>query len=65
MRRQEVGAAVMWLTHAGMVTPAARRRFATRMMLAAVFAQAALLGLVRCTRCGDRGCDMCRGRVLR
>lgn len=61
-RRAEIGAVVLWLSNAspGIVSDAARIDVGARVMLASVFAQAGLMGVVLCTRCGDRGCDWCR-----
>lgn len=56
---------LLWLTNASeLVTPATRRDVAAAIMRATVWEQAGLLGLVTCTRCGDRGCDWCRRRLL-
>lgn len=53
-------AAVLWLRHAPRTSTArGRQALVHRMMMASVFLQAGLLGVVNCTRCGDRGCDWC------
>lgn len=57
LAKQDRSAVLMWLRHAGV---ADRCELATRIMVSSVFAQAGLMGLVTCTRCGDRGCDWCR-----
>lgn len=55
-------AALYWLKYApASSTPAARQRMAARLMLASVYLQAYLLCVVSCSRCGDTGCDWCRG----
>lgn len=51
-------AIMLWLVHSG---AADRTELASRLLIGSVFAQAGLLGLVSCTRCGDRGCDWCGG----
>lgn len=58
-RHRAIEGTLYWLTHAG-VPARARRRVAALGMVASVFAQAALLGVVGCSRCGDRGCDWCK-----
>lgn len=57
-RRSTIDAVMMWIDHGP--TPQSRRELATRLMVASVYVQAGLLGLVRCSRCGDLGCDWCR-----
>lgn len=53
-------AAIMWLRNAPRTSSArARRALAHRLMVASVYLQAGLLGVVNCSRCGDRGCDWC------
>lgn len=54
--RADRDAVIVWLVHAGV---ADRTQLANRIMLSSVFTQAALLGLVRCGHCGDRGCSRC------
>lgn len=56
-RRSTVDAVVMWLCHAP--TRTSRIELATKLMVASLYVQAGLLGLVECSRCGDRGCDWC------
>lgn len=36
-----------------------RRHLAAQVVKASLWLQAGLLGLVACSRCGDRGCDWC------
>lgn len=64
LRHADIGSVVLWLSNAarGVVSPEVRRDVATRVLVASVWQQAGVLGLVRCTRCGDRGCDWCRAR---
>jgi hypothetical protein len=57
-RHEAVEAAVMWLRFSSS-PPWYRRRFVSRMMAAAVFQQAAALGVVDCALCGDTGCAWC------
>lgn len=57
--------ALLWMRYASdLVDDDARRRVASGIMLATVYEQAGLLGLVTCTRCGDVGCDWCRRALL-
>lgn len=62
LRADAVGAAVLWLSnsHPDVVSPWTRRSVCARTMTASVYEQAAVLGLVGCARCGDRGCDWCQ-----
>lgn len=62
-RRTTRDAVMYWLLNSG-VNRKARREFAARTLLGSVFAQAALVGLLSCSRCGDRGCDYCRPTEL-
>lgn len=55
---QDRDAVMMWLRHSGVRD---RVELASRIMVGSVYAQAAVLGVVTCGRCGDRGCDWCRG----
>lgn len=57
---QDRSAILYWLKHSG-VGRVERRRMATRILLASVFAQASLVGAVSCPGCGDRGCWRCQG----
>lgn len=54
---QDRDAVLLWLRHSGV---ADRVTLATKIMVGSVYAQAAVLGLVVCGRCGDLGCDWCR-----
>lgn len=58
---QDRDAVLMWLRHSGVRD---RVELAARIMVGSVFAQAAVLGVVSCGRCGDRGCDWCRPITL-
>lgn len=60
LARQDRDAILLWLRWSG---AADRTELATRLLIGSVFAQAGLLGVVTCTRCGDRGCDWCRGQL--
>lgn len=62
LRADAVAGAVLWLSHAGAASVTARRDVAARIMRASVYEQAGVLGLVRCTRCGDQGCGHCQLR---
>lgn len=68
LRREDLRAAVYWLS-AGNLRGRGHReervRMAHQLVCASVWAQAGLLGLVDCSRCGDRGCEWCRGGVGR
>lgn len=55
---QDRDAVLYWLRHSG-VGREERVRMATRLMVGSLYAQAGLHGLVRCSRCGDTGCDWC------
>jgi hypothetical protein len=59
-RRASRDAVLMWLRHAG---AADRCELASRILTSSVYAQAALLGVVACGRCGDTGCAMCPGVI--
>lgn len=56
---ETVDVALVWLNGR---TSAEPWRFAHQLMVAGVFRQAGLLGLLDCTRCGDRGCDWCQAQ---
>lgn len=51
-------ATLLFIRHAG-ASQRARRRIAAKILTESVYAQARILGVVRCGRCGDRGCDWC------
>jgi hypothetical protein len=58
--RETVDVAMVWLTGR---TSAEPWRFAHQLMVAGVFRQAGLLGLIDCSRCGDRGCAWCQAQL--
>lgn len=66
LRADAIASTIAWLrdNHPDLVSPWTRRDVAARTMTASVFEQAALLGLLTCSRCGDRGCDWCRRRGI-
>jgi hypothetical protein len=55
--RRDRDAVILWLRNSGVPD---RTQLARRLMLASVFAQAAVLGVIECAGCGDRGCWRCR-----
>jgi hypothetical protein len=59
-RKETVDVAMVWLTGR---TSAEPWRFAHQLMVAGVFRQAGLLGLIDCSRCGDRGCEWCQAQL--